>query len=329
MKKKWRLLLILLAVILVLAAGALIYMSVNCLSFSTGRCLVASNGSCLILMDGPVVMSDRTGRGGLFEELRTGDEILILHDGIQETYPGGTGVYFCMRLEAGSMADIPDDLIRDLSPMGWLATDDSGMTREIYTGTVLCYDPVYGDEGNYLLELQAEGAFEESITFTVVSSTDMQTLDSIAPGDRIRLECTGEGSGYKEVTSILEFQTVSYAWGDADMRLELPAGWDYEIHEYSESSYTFGISFWPGDSTEGKIRLEYYPDGFGVCGTGLEEERIWLNGQSGYKGTYDGREIWSFISTGNYAFLTENVGSWWETYEAEAMEIITTAILSE
>lgn len=335
MKKKWLIPIVMIAVLLLLAGGAVFYMASHSMSFSTGRCIVTSNGSYMILLDNsPVTMSNCSGNANLFSDIKTGDEIRILHDGIQETYPGGTGVYYCKRLSEGTIEDIPDDIIESLSPMGWIPVDASGKTKEIYTGIVLSFDPVYQDEGNYLLKINTESGFTEEVTLTVVQATDIQAIDGIAPGDQIRLECFSEGSGYKEVTKLIEYQTVSYEYSYANMSLELPAGWSYEIREYGEEDFRFGIAFWPENESEGKIRLEYYPDGFGVCGTGLVEEEIrFANGLRAFKGTYDNHEVWDFISIrdlpGSYVISTESVAGWWGSYGEQAMDIIDSIRLAE
>lgn len=335
MKKKWLIAVIFIAVILLVLGSVWGYLSANSLSFSTGRCLVASNGAYLILIDsGPVVMNNCTDNAELFADIRTGDEIRILHDGIQETYPGGTGVYSCKVLSEGCIDDIPEDIIESLSVMGWLATDASGRTREIYSGLVESCDPVYQDQGNYLLKIQVASAFENPYVFTVAESTDIQDIDGISAGDKVWLECESEESGYKEVVTLIEYQTVSYEYGYANMYLELPAGWNYEICKYSEESATFGIDFWPADQTEGKLRLRYNPDGFYVCGTDLEETEIRLdNGLRAYQGTYDNHAVWDFISIrdlpGSYVILTENVDSWWAVYGEQAMDIIGSMSLAE
>lgn len=335
MKKKFLIPAIIVAVILILFGSIFWYMVSNSMSLSTGRCMVTSNGSYLILLDNsPIQMTNCSNNEELFGDLKTGDLIKILHDGIQETYPGGTGVYYCKKLEAGSMEDIPMEIIKSLSPMGWIPVDDSGRTKEIYTGVVISYDSVYQDAGNYVLKINTESGFTEDVALTVVQTTDIQAIEDIQPGDRIWLECETEGSGYREVKRLIEYRQVSYEYGYANMRLELPAGWAYEIREYDEESYTFGIDFWPENVSEGKLRLEYYLNAFGVCGTGLEEEEIRFgNGLRALKGTYDNREIWSFIAIrdlpGDYVVIAENVGGWWDTYGEQAMDILDSLRLAE
>ena len=87
-----------------------------------GRVLIADNGSYLIILDdhSPIKMSDRSRSGGVFLDLQTGDRILILHDGVRESYPGQTGVYGVRLLERGSIEDIPEDVLNALRQLGWI-----------------------------------------------------------------------------------------------------------------------------------------------------------------------------------------------------------------
>lgn len=205
MKKKWLALLIILCLLLCLAGGAWAYLYFNGLWFSTGTCMVTDDGSVLILLDGsPIVLRNCTDREGLLDDLHTGDTVRILHDGIQESYPGGTGVYFCRVVERGDIGDIPESILESLSPMGWRVIDSTGKTREIYTGTVENYQEVYADAGNFLLKLYVDDFMEQAMTFTVVSTTVVESPDGIQPGDRVRLTCVTESSGYKEVLSLVE-----------------------------------------------------------------------------------------------------------------------------
>jgi len=119
-RKKWMIPLCVIGALLLICAGLLWYMVSHSLDFSVGRCVVADNGSYMFI-DGnsPIVMSNRKDKEGLFSGLETGNKILLLHDGIQETYPGGTGAYWCMKLEDGTQADIPEQVIEELAELGW------------------------------------------------------------------------------------------------------------------------------------------------------------------------------------------------------------------
>ena len=119
-KKKWMIPLCVIGGLLLVCAGLLWYMVSYSLDFSVGRCLVAENGSYMFI-DGnsPIVMSNRKDKEGMFAGLETGDKILLLHDGIAESYPGGTGAYWCMKLEDGTQADIPEQVTKELAELGW------------------------------------------------------------------------------------------------------------------------------------------------------------------------------------------------------------------
>ncbi len=302
--------------------------------FSTGRCIVTENGTYLILIDNaPVTMSNCSGREELWEGLNTGDLVRIIHDEIQETYPGRTGVYHCKRLSEGTPEDIPQEVLEQLRALGW-TTSDTSHHLDTCQGQVLSFEPVRQDPGNYLLKLWTESGDEATIT--VVGDTTIHAIDGIDPGDTLRVRSLAETGGYTQAQEITEYRQVSCAHGYANMRMELPAGWDYEICEYDENNYAFGIRFWPADQDEGALWLEYYPRGFGVCGTGLVQEEIQLeNGLSAWVGTYDGRAIWDFITIRglpgpfSYVIRTEKVDSWWESRQQEAMEIIRHITLAE
>ena len=104
-----------------IAADLVGVMACNNLSFRAGRCIKAANGSCMLLMDNsPVVLSNHTLSAHPFSDYRTGDLLLVLHDGIQETYPGGTGAYLTLRLQKGTAGDIPQTVLGALAELGWV-----------------------------------------------------------------------------------------------------------------------------------------------------------------------------------------------------------------
>lgn len=120
-KKKWMIPLCVIGGLLLICAGLLWYMVSHSMDFSVGRCLVADNGSYMFI-DGnsPIVMSGRKDKEGMFSGLETGDKILLLHDGIAESYPGRTGAYWCMKLADGTQADIPEQVMEELTELGWI-----------------------------------------------------------------------------------------------------------------------------------------------------------------------------------------------------------------
>lgn len=117
-RKVWRIPVIIVSVIVllvVLCYGILWY---NGLTLSTGRYLEAKNGQdILVLYNSPIEMHTRRD---LFKNVETGDKILVAHFGVAESYPGQTGVKFAVRLEKGTIDDIPETVIETLKRLDWL-----------------------------------------------------------------------------------------------------------------------------------------------------------------------------------------------------------------
>ena len=86
---------------------------------SQGVYLEAKDGQAMFIrQNSPIEMANRTNRE-LFDDLDMGDEILVIHDGIAESYPGKTGVYAIFKLSDGNAADIPQKVIDQLVELGW------------------------------------------------------------------------------------------------------------------------------------------------------------------------------------------------------------------
>lgn len=133
-------------------------------------------------------------------------------------------------------------------------------------------------------------------------------------------------------------ELVRFGCGYANISLTIPYGWEYETEAWTDSGEfgicgEFGVSFWPSGRSEGKIRVLFYGDRFGVCGTGLEEEKIKLGNYEAWKGTYDNRKVWDFISLigtpGDYVIENEGAGRWWDEYGDEAMQILNTLVVGD
>lgn len=120
-------------------------------------------------------------------------------------------------------------------------------------------------------------------------------------------------------------RAVTYAEAGAYITLNLPEDWTYEITSLADNESSAGIVFRP-PNCEGGLRFEYYPQRFGVCGTGLEVAAKTLGSYPVGVGTYDGRELWDFISFGErFAVWGEGHESWWAEYGDAAMDILAAA----
>ncbi len=117
--RKWLVPLCAALTLLLLAGGGILYMSVHTMGISVGRYLRAGGNPVLILHNSPIRMSARAGADGLFDSFSDGDKILVLHDGIAESYPGQTGVYAVIKLQEGTIGDVSYDVRADLNRLGW------------------------------------------------------------------------------------------------------------------------------------------------------------------------------------------------------------------
>ena len=116
MKRPW----IIAAAVLLLAGSLLWGAARRSLSLSTGQCLMSDNGSCMLVLDNtPIQLSDRTNKGQLLEHLSSGDRILVLHDGVAESYPARTGAYGVWKLSDGCIEDISVSVLDALMDLGW------------------------------------------------------------------------------------------------------------------------------------------------------------------------------------------------------------------
>ena len=108
----------LLAAILVFCAillGLVVWMIGQGFAPHSGTYLQASNGNHLIIIGKtPTVMSTKAVT---FHGLQSGDQILILHDGVEESYPARTGVYFLLKLGQSSYVD--ETALQQLADLGW------------------------------------------------------------------------------------------------------------------------------------------------------------------------------------------------------------------
>lgn len=153
-------------------------------SVSTGQVLITDNNSHMIIIDNsPIVMSNQSKNEKIFAGLTNGDEIMIVHDGIQESYPGGTGVYYCKKLADGEYKDLPERTLLSLAEMGWISKENAitgelvevhkdgkmlsliipeGWEYATHETTPLTADLAY----TFFIEFWPEGKNEGSILFT-------------------------------------------------------------------------------------------------------------------------------------------------------------------
>ena len=110
-------------VVLVLLVAGVVWFYSKSMSFSTARCIVTKQKCMIVLDKSPIGMSNQSWDENLFADLSTGDKVLVVHDGIAESYPGQTGAYFLWKLEEGSIADVPAQVIEALGELGYIVIE--------------------------------------------------------------------------------------------------------------------------------------------------------------------------------------------------------------
>ena len=107
----------------------------------------------MVTEDGsPIVLSDQSEDGGLFDGLNTGGRIRITCDGITETDPGQVVAYACEKLAGGSAADLPEETLTRLEELGYVFHAHAPAEEP---ETVA--DPVSGYCGNTVTEVTLDG----------------------------------------------------------------------------------------------------------------------------------------------------------------------------
>ena len=108
-----------------------------------------------------------------------GDKIFVVHDGIAETYPAQTGVFFCVKLEDGSANDIPQKHIRELTELGWFEEVQLENTQRVGV-TRLPGDAANPEDAGEEINISVE--LPESWEFENVDSNEYREIGAVASG---------------------------------------------------------------------------------------------------------------------------------------------------
>ena len=119
-KKKWLIPVATIVAVLVLVITCVGVLISKGYDMSEGVYLETKDGSAIIVCERtPIKMSNRTNRD-LFDNLEIGDKILVIHDGIAESYPARTGAYIVFKRNDGVTGAIPPSVIEELIELGWI-----------------------------------------------------------------------------------------------------------------------------------------------------------------------------------------------------------------
>lgn len=119
--------------VFILGIGAAVLLSqYSSISISTGNVLISDNGTCFLVRENsPIRLSLRDTEKNVIPELKNGDEIFVIHDGIAESYPASTGVFWCKKIRDGNISEISPDVISSMKTLGWLSEDFDGTGENI------------------------------------------------------------------------------------------------------------------------------------------------------------------------------------------------------
>ena len=147
----------------------------------------------------------------------------------------------------------------------------------------------------------------------------MEAAQSPGEGEN-HMICDGTQAQQHESKTEYALQTVSCG----NISIEIPETLDYELVKEDGGGYFIVIR---PPYEQGCVRVGYWPN-VGVCGTGLTEEKTVIAGMNATVGTYDGSDVWSFITFGDdYVAINEGADAWWGKYGDLLMECLETLVI--
>jgi len=181
MKKKWVKIIGIIAGIMFLCVAGIIatgaILSVKGFGLSAGYFYTNDFGIYLVGEGEAMLMSDRSKNQDVFENLSVGDFLLVLHDGINETYPAQTGAYRIFRLQKGDESGLPANLDVGVRPLpddydlnngsgnqGNDKQNDSGNTEKVSDAEILKNMNPFSFDAQYI---RTDG-YHEEIKYPVV-----------------------------------------------------------------------------------------------------------------------------------------------------------------
>lgn len=136
------------------------------------------------------------------------------------------------------------------------------------------------------------------------------------------------GEDWQEKGTLAEYEN-----GYISMRLTLPEGWDWQTDPAEDG--TEGILFWDGEKPDQRFRLSAWPEGFGMCGTGVDFSEVTLASRAKLTEAREG-DRWLILIfdgvPGSYTVQpqggTMNSAVWDAKWRERVLTILDTAQLS-
>ncbi len=89
--------------------------------------------------------------------------------------------------------------------------------------------------------------------------------------------------------------TVTFSVNGRDCSVELPDSWDAQPITLDDGQWGLALTPKAQPQLSYSLLLCKQMQGFGACGTGLEEKQTVINGLDASLGYYDGADYWSFV----------------------------------
>lgn len=176
-RRKWLLLvsiaggIVAVCVLAVVIFGAVI--SAKGYGFSTGRVYFAENGTYLIDSDDMAMqVADLSKNETLFDNLNNGDEVILLHNWVETSYPAQTGGYLLFCFSKGDGTYKPEDEVLGIYPVD--ESDAEHMHGPVDDAQIVD-DPVTGYCGNIVTTVR----FADGTSHTFEGSESVNLTDVV------------------------------------------------------------------------------------------------------------------------------------------------------
>ena len=108
-RRKWILVICIAMGIIALLMGTAAVTSMMGYGVSVGKLYFTESSTYLIDGTTSIIVSDQSRKSDLFDGYTNGDEIILVHDGVEETFPARTGGYMAIRISKGDGTYKPSD----------------------------------------------------------------------------------------------------------------------------------------------------------------------------------------------------------------------------
>lgn len=123
MKKGLKITIVVISVIIIFFVVSISMLINKGYGLSVGRYLEDKNGTAILIRENTPILLSSQHNGDMFYKLDIGDRILVIHTGIEESYPAKTSAKKIFKIGNGSIDDIPKKVIKQLTELGWIEQD--------------------------------------------------------------------------------------------------------------------------------------------------------------------------------------------------------------